>query len=84
MTYSPRGLNESVIVRDENNLVDASGLELVGVADIGGQVGVLAGGGEGSRDGHDDDLLGGELWKRGVSCCASIDVLGGRTHPCWR
>lgn len=51
-------------MREEDDLVDALGLELVLVLDVRGQVGSRAGGGESAGDGDDDDLLVGEL------CCA--------------
>lgn len=61
---APAGHDESVVVGEEDDVVDALGLELVLVLDEGGEVGGRAGGGEGAGDGDDDDLLVGELCGR--------------------
>lgn len=61
---APAGHDEGVIVGEEDDVVDALGLELVLVLDEGGKVGGRAGGGEGAGNGDDDDLLVGELYYR--------------------
>jgi hypothetical protein len=52
------GTHDPVVIGgDEDDLVDALGLELVLVVDVRGDVLLLACRGEGPRDGDDDDLL---------------------------
>jgi hypothetical protein len=51
-----------VVGGDEDNLVDALGLELVLVLDVGDDMLLLAGGREGAGDGDYDDLLVGGFW----------------------
>lgn len=60
---APARHDEGVVVGEEDDLVNALGLELVLVLDVRRQVGSGAGGGEGAGDSDYDDLLVGEL------CC---------------
>lgn len=57
----PGGHDKGVVVGDDDDLVHALGLEGLAVVDVRGEVGRLAGGGEGSGDGHEDDLFVPEL-----------------------
>jgi hypothetical protein len=47
---APGGHDEGVVVGEEDDLVDALGLELVDVGQVRGQVGDVAGRGEGAGD----------------------------------
>lgn len=54
---APGGHDPGVVVGDDDDLVDALGLEGVLVLDEGGDVVGGAGGGEGAGDGDEDDLF---------------------------
>lgn len=58
---APGRHDKGVVVGDEDDGVDALGLELVQVGQVGGDVLLLAGRGEGARDGDQDDLFVLEL-----------------------
>ena len=78
---APGAHDKSVVGGDDEDLVDAFGLELVDVLDEGRDVPLSAGRGEGSGNGDDDDLLVLELCRvNAVSClvlpaCLSISLL---------
>jgi hypothetical protein len=55
---APRRHDECVVGRDEDDAVDALGLELIQVGQVGGDVLFLAGWGEGARDGDEDYFFG--------------------------
>lgn len=54
---APAGHDELVVVGNEDDLVNALGLNLLVLLDVRGQVVGGAGGGEGTGDGDDDNLL---------------------------
>lgn len=58
---APAGHDVGVVVGEEDDLVNALGLELVLLRDVAGKVGGGAGGSEGAGEGDDDDLLVLEL-----------------------
>lgn len=58
---APSRHDEGVVERDHDNLVDTLGLELGDLGDEAGDVVGLAGRGEGTGDGDEDDLLVLEL-----------------------
>lgn len=61
---APAGHDVGVVVGEEDDLVDALGLELVALSDVAGKVGGGAGRSEGAGEGDDDDLLVLELCAR--------------------
>lgn len=63
---APGRHDEGVVVGNDDDLVNALGLELVGVVDVRGDVGGRAGGREGAGHGDEDDLLLLELCGGGV------------------
>lgn len=58
---TPSAHDPSIVARDHDNEVDALGLQLVEVLEVGRDVEGLAARGESAGDGNDDDLLAGEL-----------------------
>lgn len=70
-----------VVGGDEDDLVDALGLEVVQLGEVGGHVGDLAGWGEGAGDGDEDYFLGGEFFAGVVldadAAGGDVEVAGG-------
>lgn len=62
----PAGHDKGVVEGNNDDLVNALGLDGVDVLGVGGDVGAGAGGGEGTGDRDEDDLLGLELFRREV------------------
>jgi hypothetical protein len=58
---APRRHDERVVGRDEDDAVDALGLEVAEVREVRGDVLFLAGGRESAGDGHEDDFFGLEF-----------------------
>lgn len=61
---APSTHDKGVVVGDHDDLVDSLGLEGILLLDEGGNVLLGAGGGEGTGDGNEDDLLLLEFWRR--------------------
>ncbi len=66
---APGGHDPGVVAGNDDDLVDALGLELRDLADVAGDVADLARGGEGAGEGDEDDLFVLEL-------CSGIHVSG--------
>lgn len=66
---APAGHDVGVVESNDDNVVNALGLESLDIGGVGGDVGAGAGGGEGTGDGDEDDLLALELCEAlSVSC----------------
>lgn len=77
---APGGHDPGVVEGDEDNLVDALGLERIGVLDVGGNMGHLAGRGESTGNGDQDDLLVLELYSQTTPSAACFSI--SSSSPC--